>query len=326
MRCNEPSIHDLHAEFKAMSLAFVGKKEEVAAAPAGKVRVTRRSLLAGAAGLIGLSAAGTVGYAAAIEPQQLVVTPDTLKPRGWPAGRKLTITVIADLHAGGPDMPLPNVQRIVDTANALKSDVIVMLGDYIARYRFAVERIPDPVWAAELARLQAPLGVWAILGNHDWWYDLAGVRNALAEVRIPLLENQAVLLGPEGERVWVAGIGDQIAYRIGHGRFRGVDDLPGTLAQVTTDDLVILLAHEPDIFPRLPSRVALTFAGHTHGGQIRVPLIWPAFVPSRYGKRYAYGHVIERERHLIVSGGLGTSIIPARFGVPPEIVHVTLGA
>jgi hypothetical protein len=309
-----------------MSLAFVGKKEEVAAAPAGKVRVTRRSLLAGAAGLIGLSAAGTAGYAAAIEPQQLVVTPYTLKPRGWPAGRKLTITVIADLHAGGLDMPLPNVQRIVDTANALKSDVIVMLGDYIARYRFAVERIPDPVWAAELARLQAPLGVWAILGNHDWWYDLAGVRNALAEVRIPLLENQAVLFGPEGERVWVAGIGDQIAYRIGHGRFRGVDDLPGTLAQVTTDDPVILLAHEPDIFPRVPSRVALTFAGHTHGGQIRVPLIWPAFVPSRYGKRYAYGHVIERERHLIVSGGLGTSIIPARFGVPPEIVHVTLGA
>jgi predicted MPP superfamily phosphohydrolase len=309
-----------------MSLAFVGKKEEVAAAPAGKVRVTRRSLLAGAAGLIGLSAAGTAGYAAAIEPQQLVVTPYTLKPRGWPAGRKLTITVIADLHAGGPDMPLPNVQRIVDIANALKSDVIVMLGDYIARYRFAVERIPDPVWAAELARLQAPLGVWAILGNHDWWYDLAGVRNALAEVRIPLLENQAVLLGPEGERVWVAGIGDQIAYRIGHGRFRGVDDLPGTLAQVTTDDPVILLVHEPDIFPRVPSRVALTFAGHTHGGQIRVPLIWPAFVPSRYGKRYAYGHVIERERHLIVSGGLGTSIIPARFGVPPEIVHVTLTA
>jgi predicted MPP superfamily phosphohydrolase len=309
-----------------MSLAFVGKKEEVAAAPAGKVRVTRRSLLAGAAGLIGLSAAGTAGYAAAIEPQQLVVTPYTLKPRGWPAGRKLTITVIADLHAGGPDMPLPNVQRIVDIANALKSDVIVMLGDYIARYRFAVERIPDPVWAAELARLQAPLGVWAILGNHDWWYDLAGVRNALAEVRIPLLENQAVLLGPEGERVWVAGIGDQIAYRIGHGRFRGVDDLPGTLAQVTTDDPVILLVHEPDIFPRVPSRVALTFAGHTHGGQIRVPLIWPAFVPSRYGKRYAYGHVVERERHLIVSGGLGTSIIPARFGVPPEIVHVTLTA
>jgi uncharacterized protein len=152
------------------------------------------------------------------------------------------------------------------------------------------------------------------------------VRNALAAVRIPLLENQAVLVGPEGERVWVAGIGDQIAHRIAPGRFRGVDDLPGTLAQVRTDDPVILLVHEPDIFPRVPPRVALTFAGHTHGGQIRVPLIWRAFVPSRYGSRYAYGHVVERDRHLIVSGGLGTSIIPARLGVPPEIVHVTLGA
>jgi uncharacterized protein len=84
--------------------------------------------------------------------------------------------------------------------------------------------------------------------------------------------------------------------------------------------------HEPDIFPRVPARVALTLAGHTHGGQIRVPFIWKHFVPSRYGARYAYGHVVEHERHLIVSGGLGTSIIPARLGVPPEIVHIELGA
>jgi predicted MPP superfamily phosphohydrolase len=76
----------------------------------------------------------------------------------------------------------------------------------------------------------------------------------------------------------------------------------------------------------VPERVALTFAGHTHGGQIRVPLLWPHFVPSRYGARFAYGHIVEQERHLIVSGGLGTSIIPARFGVPPEILHIELGA
>lgn len=309
-----------------MSLAFVEDKKDAPAGPAGKARLTRRGLIAGGVGLLGLSAAGTAGYAAAIEPQRLIVTPYALKPRGWPAGRKLSITVIADLHAGGPDMPLANIKRIVDTANTLKSDLIVLLGDYIARYRFKVEAIPEPIWAAELARLRAPFGVWAILGNHDWWYDLAGVRSALADVRIPVLENQSVLLGPEGERVWVAGIGDQIAHRLGPHRFRGEDDLPGTLAQVTTDDPVILLAHEPDIFPQVPSRVALTFAGHTHGGQIRVPLVWRAFVPSRYGSRYAYGHVVEQDRNLIVSGGLGTSIIPARFGVPPEIVHVTLGA
>ena len=124
-----------------------------------------------------------------------------LTPPRWPAGRKLTITVIADLHAGGPNMLLPHVQRVVDTANALKSDLVVLLGDYIACYQFTIERVPDPVWAAELARLQAPLGIWAILGNHDWWHDLAGVRSALADVRIPLLENQAVLLGRRGRAV-----------------------------------------------------------------------------------------------------------------------------
>ncbi len=291
----------------------------------GRARVTRRRVLAGTAGLIGLSAVATGAYAGAIEPQGLVVTRYQLNPSGWPAGRKLSITVIADLHAGGPDMLLPHIRQVVDTANALKSDLVVMLGDYIAVYRFANERVPDPIWAAELARLTAPLGTWAILGNHDWWYDLAGVRSALAGVRIPVLENNAVMLGAEGKRFWLAGIGDQIAYRLGHGRFRGVDDLPATLAQVRTDDPVILLAHEPDIFPRVPSRVALTFAGHTHGGQIRVPLIWPVFVPSKYGARFAYGHVVEDDRHLIVSGGLGTSIIPARLGVPPEIVHVELG-
>ena len=121
-------------------------------------------------------------------------------------------------------------------------------------------------------------------------------------------------------------VGDQIAYRLGQGRFRGVDDLAGTLAQVRADDPVLLLADEPDIFPRVPPRVALTLSGHTHGGQIRLPLIWPAFVPSRYGARFAYGHVVENDRHLIVSGGLGTSIVPARLGVPPEIVHIVLGA
>jgi uncharacterized protein len=309
-----------------MNQALAKDREDAVVPPIGKPRVTRRRVLANAAGLIGASLVATGGYAAAIEPQSLVVTRYAPKPLGWPAGRKLSITVIADLHAGGPDMRLPHVQRIVDTAIALKSDLVVMLGDYIARYRFAIERIPDPVWAAELARITAPLGVWAILGNHDWWYDLAGVRSALADVRIPVLENQAVMLGAEGERFWLAGIGDQIAYRLGHGRFRGVDDLPGTLAQVTTDDPVILLAHEPDIFARMPARVALTFAGHTHGGQIRIPVVWRFFVPSKYGARYAYGHVVENDRHLIVSGGLGTSIIPARLGVPPEIVHVVLGA
>jgi predicted MPP superfamily phosphohydrolase len=288
--------------------------------------LTRRRLLIGAAGVSGLAVSATAAYAAAIEPQGLVVTRYALNPPGWPAGRKLTITVIADLHAGGPDMLLPHVRRVVDTAQQLQSDLVVLLGDFIATYPFQNQRVPDPLWAAELARLEAPLGTWAILGNHDWWHDLEGVSSALAGVRIPVLQNNAVLLGEPGRKLWLAGIGDQLAFPLGHGRFIGVDDLPGTLAQVHTDDPVLLLVHEPDIFPRVPPRVALTLAGHTHGGQIRVPLVWPFFVPSKYGARYAYGHIVEDNRHIIVSGGLGTSIIPARLGVPPEILHVTLGA
>jgi uncharacterized protein len=299
-------------------------------ARAAKPRLTRRRFLAASAGVIGLpaaAAASTIAYAGAIEPMGLVVTRYAPTPPRWPARRKLSITVIADLHAGGPDMTLPHVKRVVDTAQELQSDLVVLLGDFKAWYwHFKFEPVADPLWASELARLKAPLGTWAILGNHDWWHDLAGVRAALAGVHVPLLENNAVLLGAAGQRFWLAGLGDQLAYQLGQGRFRGVDDLPGTLAQISTDDPVLLLAHEPDIFPKVPDRVALTLAGHTHGGQIRVPLLWEHYVPSRYGARYAYGHVIENDRHLIVSGGLGTSIIPARLGVPPEILHITLGA
>ncbi len=288
-------------------------------------RLTRRRFLTAATGVVGFSVGIPAVYAGAIEPLGLVVTRYAPKPIGWPANRKLTMTVIADLHAGGPDMLLPHIKEVIDTANALQSDIIVLLGDFKAWYHFKTKPVVDADWAAELARLRAPLGTWAILGNHDWWHDLEGVRGALGDVRIPILQNAAVLLGDPGQRFWLAGLGDQLAYRLGHGRFRGVDDLPHTLSQVKTDDPTVLLAHEPDIFPKVPDRVALTLAGHTHGGQIRVPLIWKHFVPSHYGARFAYGHILEDNRHMIVSGGLGTSIIPARFGVPPEIVHITLG-
>ncbi|MCX7297980.1 MAG: metallophosphoesterase, partial [Hyphomicrobiales bacterium] len=231
----------------------------------------------------------------------------------------------ADLHAGGPNMGVARVRQVVDAANALSCDLTVLLGDFFATHRFVTEHVPHAAWAAELARLRSPLGVHAILGNHDWWYDIAGTRAALAQVRIPVMENDAVLLGEGGRRFWLAGIGDQIAYRIGHRQFRGVDDLPGTLRKITTADPVILLVHEPDIFTEIPARVSLTLAGHTHGGQIRLPLVPPFWAPSAYGARYAYGHIVEQGRHMIVSGGLGTSQVPLRLGVPPEIVRVTLG-
>ena len=153
----------------------------------------------------------------------------------------------------------------------------------------------------------------------------------LERVGIPVYENDATRLVKDGRRFWLAGLGDQLAFikrrrKRGLRKFEGVDDLDGTLAKVTDDAPVILLAHEPDIFPRVPDRACRSrLSGHTHGGQVRL-LGYSPMVPSRYGNRYAYGHVVEDDRHLIVSGGLGCSILPVRLGVPPEIVMVDVAA
>lgn len=291
--------------------------------------VSRRTLLKGGLALAGggaLVLPGTGAYAAVEAAQRLVVTRYRLNPPHWPKGQRLSIAVVADLHAAGPNMGVARVREVVDATNAQGCDLIVLLGDFFATHRFVTEVVEPPVWAAELARLRAPLGVHAIYGNHDWWHDIEGVRQALRKVGIPAMENDAVRLGPQGSRFWLAGLGDQIAYWLGPSRFRGVDDLPGTLKQVDTDDPVVLLVHEPDIFTEVPDRVSLTLAGHTHGGQIRLPFVEPFWAPSQYGARFAYGHVVETGRHMVVSGGLGCSKVPMRLGVPPEIVRIDLGA
>jgi predicted MPP superfamily phosphohydrolase len=233
-------------------------------------------------------------------------------------------------------MSLERIQAIVERTNALNSDIIVMLGDYVAGHRHVTRYIPASEWAPVLAGLKAPLGVHAILGNHDWWDDKTVQREgqgptisrrALEAVGIPVYENDARRFTKAGRPFWLAGLGDQLAYLPAR-RFRpvkriGVDDLAATLGKVTDDAPVVLLAHEPDVAMRVPARVALQLSGHTHGGQVRL-FGWSPVVPSRYGEKFAYGHMREN-CDVIVSGGLGCSIMPFRLGVPPEIVLVTLG-
>jgi len=254
----------------------------------------------------------------------------------WPSDHQLTIAAIADLHACDPWMSLKHIDAIVERTNALGADVIVMLGDYVTGHRHVTRHIPAAEWAPVLAGLNAPLGVHAILGNHDYWDDKevqqtgrgpTVARRALEAVGIPVYENDAVRLMKDRRPFWLAGLGDQLAYFPAR-RFRpvpriGIDDLDATLAKVTDDAPVVLLAHEPDVAMRAPARVALQLSGHTHGGQVRL-FGWSPVVPSRYGNRLAYGHV-RVNCDVIVSGGLGCSIMPFRLGVPPEIVLVTLG-
>ena len=292
------------------------------------MRITRRDLLRLALGLTVLAP----GYAFGVEPGwRLRVQTHRLRPPNWPRGQRLRIAALADPHVGEPHMPLDRLARIVERTNALAPDVTVLLGDYEAGHPFVTRPVPLDQAARVLARLHAPLGVYAVLGNHDWWSDRAAQRRragptrahrALLDAGIDLMENRAVRLSKGAEALWLLGLGDQLAFR--RRGVRGVDDLPGTLAQVTDDAPAILLAHEPDIFPRVPDRVALTLSGHTHGGQVRL-LGFSPVVPSRFGNRYAYGHVREGRRDLVVSGGLGCSILPVRFGMPPEITVIELG-
>jgi len=306
----------------------------------GRHGISRRRALQTLAGW-GAGVLGFSSYAFAIEPMwRLAVTRYKVTPRRWPAPLRLSIAVIADVHAGGPAMPESRIAAIVAATNALTPDLIVLLGDFAASHRFRTSIVPPQRWSRALGRLKAPLGVHAILGNHDWWDDLkaqqAGKgpvigRRVLEQVGIPVYENDVATLVKDGRRFWLAGLGDQWAFprrparRRARRSFAGVDDLEGTLGKVADDAPIILLAHEPDIFPRVPDRVALTLAGHTHGGQIRC-LGYSPIVPSRFGNRYAYGHVVEDGRHLIVSGGLGCSMLPVRIGVPPEIVMVDVAA
>jgi predicted MPP superfamily phosphohydrolase len=289
----------------------------------------RREILKGLAGSAALFAT-TGGYAMGIEPGVILrvqrYAPDL---PGWDPRLRLSIAALADIHAAEPYMSLRRVEEIVAATNALRPDLVVLLGDYAVSSRLVTKRVPMADFARVAAELRAPLGVHAVLGNHDWWDDVAvqrirrgppRLRRDLEAAGIPVLENDGVRLVKDGRPFWLLGLGDQLAFL----RRGGVDDLPRTLAAVTDLAPAILLAHEPDVFPLVPDRVSLTLSGHTHGGQVRF-LGYSPFVPSRFGNRYAYGHIVEGGRHLIVSGGLGTSIAPVRLGVPPEIVLIELG-
>jgi predicted MPP superfamily phosphohydrolase len=296
--------------------------------------VNRRTFFRWLGGLA-LAGAAVTTYAFGIEPGFLLrVQHYAPAIRRWPSDFKLRIVALADIHMGEPYMSLERLEGIVAAANALEPDLVLLLGDYAAGHRFVTRKIPIADTASALTQLKAPLGVHAILGNHDWWSDKAAQKRragpclygeALKAAGLPVYENDGIRLEHQGKPFWLLGLADQIAFYNGPNRFTGLDDLPGTLAKVTDDAPVILMIHEPDAFTQVPARVALTLAGHTHGGQVRLFGYSPV-VPSAYGNRFAYGHVVEDDRHLIVSGGLGCSILPVRLGVPPEINVIELGA
>lgn len=254
-----------------------------------------------------------------------------ISPKRWTSA-PLKIALLADLHLCDPWTPLSVAEAAVDRIIAQSPDIILCLGDYAAHLPFS-RAIPEQKVAQVLSRLSAPLGVFNIFGNHDWWDDRGGCRadppctkwhRAFDAVGIETIENRWLSFEHAGQQVILAGVASQMALgRMGRNEFHGLDDIGAALDGAPADQFTILMAHEPDIFANLPAQVDLTLSGHTHGGQIR-PFGRAIVVPSQYGTRYAYGVVKDNNRHLVVSGGIGYSVLPIRWEMPPEITLVEL--
>ena len=232
----------------------------------------------------------------------------------WPAGEPPVRTVlISDIHVAGPDMPPERLARIVAQIAALNPDIVLIAGDLVSDKSVATRTYQLTEAVAPLAELRPRLGVFAVLGNHDHWRNAAEARRALGAIGIHVLDNEAATAGP----LAIGGLDDD---------FTGQDDLPATMdAMRRRSGARLLLSHSPDPFPSVPPEVGLMLAGHTHCGQIRLPLIGAISTESRYGDRYACGRIDEGGRTLIVSAGLGTSILPLRLGARPDLWLVTIG-
>lgn len=233
----------------------------------------------------------------------------------WPMGQgPVRILLLSDTHVAGPDMPPARLARIVGELNRLKPDLVLIAGDLVSERRGATHIYTPAEVVAPLGGLRAPLGVVVGPGNHDHWFKPDALRGELEKRGIRVLQNEAVKIGP----LVVGGVDDD---------YSGHDDVSATFAAMDRlgPGVPLLLTHSPDIVPDLPRPVAAVFAGHTHCGQIRFPLVGALTYVSRYGDRFACGDIDDKGQRVFVGAGLGTSLLPLRFNTPPDAWLVTLG-
>lgn len=305
-----------------LAMAWAGAVAWPIAAVAGALALpwARRTWIARLlAGL--LTIAWAVGiWAVFVEPRMLFLREVEVASPVW-RGPPLRIGVIADVHIG-PHMSPERVESLVARMTEAKPDLVVLVGDYINGHgepdrRSARENAMIAEGLAALGRIEAPLGTVAVLGNHDWWYDADLVADALEAEGVAVLENETVFVDRgEGAAFWLAGLADYESET-------AQPDWATTLGRVPAGADILTIAHWPDVFWGAPDRVALTVAGHSHCGQVNLPVVGRVAV-SPGSAEWPCGLYAADGRQLYVTGGVGVSVLPVRFRAPPEMAIVTL--
>jgi len=224
----------------------------------------------------------------------------------------MRLAFLTDIHHG-PYTNLDYLVRIVRTTMQLQPDVICHGGDFTLRTAKNI----DPAFDV-LKELAAPLGVYGVLGNHDYHYDVEHVKTVLRASGVELLVNRGVWLKRGPDRLRLAGVDDAML---------GKPNAELALGDCTARDACVLLSHNPDVAETLDDpRVGLMLAGHTHGGQANIASFKNPFIPSKYGSKYLRGFAKAPSTTVYTSRGLGMTAVPMRWNCPPELTLLTLTA
>jgi uncharacterized protein len=277
-----------------------------------------------------------VAYGYFVEPGRLVVVEDSITVVGLDtAFDGLRVVMIGDVHGGSNSIDEAKLRRIVELSNEQSPDVVVMLGDYVSE---RTKRGPDgkrllrmePARIAENLRgIRAVHGVFVVMGNHDGWHDLERITGAFSELGYRVLDHEVAAIERNGKTLRIFGMKDHLslpeAWAVTSAKAKRIVEASGT------GDLIVL-QHSPDMLGVITGELSISpelrliLAAHTHGGQVKFPLIGAPIVPSNYGQKYLRGHIRENNVDMYVTSGIGTSVLPVRFMVPPEIVVLTLRA